>query len=69
MVIEKLLFSSALIKTKLFASNETTANNHFASSESFFGEMEKVFICLVSLKSSVSCGFVFFVQLTYLYVF
>ena len=69
-VIEKLMFLSAILNTKLVVSNEVTANTQFPSSATFIGGLnEKVSICLFNLKSSVSCGVVFVCQSMYQYVF
>ena len=59
-VIEKLLFSSVKLKMELVASKLVTANSQFHSSGRLIGmKNEKTSICLFSLNSSVSCGFVF----------
>ena len=68
-MIENELFSLVILKTEFVASKEVTPNNHLHSSTKFIGgENENVCICLFILKSSVSCGFVFVVQLTYQFV-
>ena len=50
--IEKLLFSSVILKRDLVASKVVTANNHFTSSNKFIGdEKEKLsFVLLVKFK-------------------
>ena len=58
-LVEKLLFSSVMLKTELIASKLATANNHFPSSEKFIVVLkEKVSFCLFNLFSSVSWGLV-----------
>ena len=59
-MIEKLFFSSVILKTELNASEPVTANNYLLSSARSVGKInEKVFICLLILNSSVCFSFVF----------
>ena len=55
--VEKLSFSSLVIKTEFVFSKLVTSNSHFPSSERFFvGEKGRVSICLFSVIPNVSCG-------------
>ena len=69
-VIEKLLFSSNILKTEFVASKLLTANNNFPSSGKFIrGLNEKIFHDWVCSISSSSCGFVLVCSKTYVCVF
>ena len=59
-----------MLKTQFVASKDVRANNPLLSSERLIGdENEEVCICLFILNSRLSCGFIFFVQSIYQYVF